>query len=767
MKEFSQVVGRMMKMGAFLLALLGFTVQGGKAQELGGLTGRVVNADGDPVTDAVVRIGALGKRTLVGESGQFSLLDLPAGSHLVEAASLRFGNSVERFQVLPGEIVTILLELDPLFQLDELVVSAGPLPVRRSESYQPTSALSGWDLVRDAESSLGETLAESPGVTASYNGPASSRPIIRGLGGDRVRILEAGVGSGDVSNQGPDHAVALEPMAAERIEVVRGPATLLYGSGAVGGVVNVIDARISRERPSAPFTGSVMALGGTVADERTGAFEFNGGQGAFAWHLSGLRRKTGDYSIPGFAEHEHEEEPGHEAEEHEEEGFGVLENSAIETERLAVGVSLVGEEGYLGVAVSGLDNDYGVPGHGHGEEHGSGPAEEEESVVIGLEQRRFDAEGLLRFSSGPVRSVKGRFGYSDYQHTEFEGSVMGTRFLNDSWEGRVELNHALFEMSDGAVGLQVSGRTFEALGEEAFVPPSDNFTFAGFAFQGIGEEALRFQVGARVEGQRAHEKLQGRKRNDLGFSLSTGANWAVNEQLSVALTASRSQKIPSLEELFAEGPHVATFAFERGEPDLDVETANSLDLTVHLTRSLVRVEASIFLNAFDRFIYQELTGEEVEGLPVLQARQGDAVFSGGEGSVEFDLMHRGRHHLLVEGWGDLVRAELRADDQPLPRIPPIRVGGRLRYDGGTARADLALTRVMTQDRVAPFEEETAGYGLLDFSVGYRLFTGEVTHDFVLRGSNLTNREARNHTSFIKELAPLPGREFRFLYRVYF
>lgn len=225
------------------------------SQSLGTLTGRVVTADAAMASDAWVRVMALGRRVAVNESGVFLFEDLPAGSYLVEAVSPRSGQAVERFEVLAGQTVSVLLELDPLFQLDELIVSAGSTPARRSETYQPTSALSGWDLGRDAEASLGETLAEAPGVTASYNGPGSSRPIIRGLGGDRVKILEAGVGSGDVSSQGPDHAVGIEPMSAERIEIVRGPATLLYGSGAMGGVVNVIDGRIPREMPTHSVTG--------------------------------------------------------------------------------------------------------------------------------------------------------------------------------------------------------------------------------------------------------------------------------------------------------------------------------------------------------------------------------------------------------------------------------------------------------------------------------------------------------------------------------
>jgi iron complex outermembrane receptor protein len=742
------------------LALVPTFPMGGVAQELSDLTGRVINSGGEPATDSEVRILALGLGETVGESGQFTFADIPPGDYLVEASSPRFGQAVERVLVQAGETVSVMLELDPLFRLDELVVSAGPLPVRRSETYQPTSALTGWDLLRDAEASLGETLAKAPGVTASYNGPGSSRPIIRGLGGDRVRILEAGVGSGDVSNQGPDHAVALEPLASERIEVIRGPATLLYGSGAVGGVVNVIDTRIPREPPSAPVTGSIMGVGGTVADELTGAFELNGGLGSFAWHLGGLRRRTGDSSIPGYAERQHEDEEG---------TFGVLENSAIGTDRGAVGLSWVGEDGYLGISISGLNNEYGVPGHAHGEEHAEEPGQTggEEGVTIGLEQRRFDAEGLWRVPSGAVQTVKGRFGYSDYQHTEFEGEEVGTRFTNEQWEGRVEVNHSFWEFTDGSLGVQLGGRAFEALGDEAFVPPSENLTYAGFAFQEFEKEPVRFQLGARVEGQRAREKIQNRERNEVGISFSAGANWSVADAVSLALTASHSQKIPSVEELFADGPHAATFAYEIGNPDLDVETANALDLTLHVTRSLFRIEATAFVTAFNRFIYQEFTGEVEDGFDVLRAQQGDATFLGGEGSLEFDLMHRGRHHLLVEGWGDLVRAELTESDEPLPRIPPLRVGGRLRYNGGTVRADLGLTRVATQDRVAFQEEETAGYSMLDMSVGYRLFSGAITHDFILSGTNLTNQEARTHTSFLKEMAPLPGRDIRFTYRVYF
>jgi iron complex outermembrane receptor protein len=563
----------------------------------------------------------------------------------------------------------------------------------------------------------------------------------------------------------------LEPLTAERIEIVRSPATLLYGSSAVGGVVNVIDKRIPRENPGKPITGTLTTLGGTVADERTGALELNGAFNQnWAWHVSGLRRKTDDYAIPGFAEHEHEEEAHGEEEEEVE---GILENSAVETSRLAFGLSWIGDSGYLGASISGMDSDYGVPGHGHAHEHeeeepGHGEEEEgEEDVTIGLEQRRFDLEGSWRFGEGGIRGLEGRFGFADYEHTEFEGEEVGTRFTNQQWEGRVEVQHAIGESSTGAFGIQISGRDFEAAGEEAFVPPANSFNFAGFAYEEFHRETVRFQIGARAEAQRMEQTEEGFEETHAGLSLSAGLNWTASERAGLAFTVARSTKLPSLEELFSDGPHAATFAYEIGDRNLDPETAYSFDATLRLTEGLFRGEFTGFVNVFNGFIFQDFTGDEEDELPVLVFGQSDATFVGVEAALEFDLIHRGNHHLLVEGWGDYVRAELTDLDQNIPRIPPLRLGTGLRYDGGTLRGDIGITRVAEQSRIAPFEEETAGFTMLDASFGYRLFTGEVVHDFVLQATNLTDEEARLHTSYIKELAPLPGREIKLIYKIYF
>ncbi|MFC1662391.1 TonB-dependent receptor, partial [Gemmatimonadota bacterium] len=277
------------------------------------------------------------------------------------------------------------------------------------------------------------------------------------------------------------------------------------------------------------------------------------------------------------------------------------------------------------------------------------------------------------------------FGFADYRHTEFEGDEVGTRFTNKQWEGRIELQHSLLELMTGSVGIQLGARDFAALGDEAFVPPADNLSFALFGFEELEEGDLRYQVGGRIEGQRVRGKDLGIEESHVGVSLSAGLSWAMTERVSLALSGARSVKLPSLEELLSNGPHAATFSFEIGNPDLENESAYSVDATLRLTEGRIRGELTGFLNYFDQFIFQDFTGDEEDGLPVLRFEQEDAIFTGAEASVAVTLHHHAPHHLLLEGWGDYVRAELRKTDQPLPRIPPLRLGGRLRWDGGPRR----------------------------------------------------------------------------------
>lgn len=739
---------------ATLIAVAALTLAAavpGAAQQ-GSIDGTVVLAGGTPAPDAEVSVVGLGRRTRVDGAGRFSFAVVPPGTYVLEAVSPRWGRAVETVTVPPTGTVRAELALQSVFHLDEIVVSAGAGAIQHSEAYQPASVVTSRDLVALGEASLGETLSSKVGVNSTYFGPGASRPIIRGIGGDRVRILEGGIGVGDASSTSPDHAVGLDARSADRIEVVRGPATLLYGSSAVGGVVNVLDTKIARERPTERVSGYVEALGGTVADERTGSANLSALLGNFVLTGSGLWRDASDYAVPTSAGDGSDPGTG------DEDRRRALENSAIETQRRALGLSYVADRGYLGLAWSGIRSDYGVPGVG--------------ATVIELDQTRVDFEGTLRMGSGAIRDLKARVGVADYRHVELEGGEVGTIFLNDYVEGRLDSQHRLGERTTGAVGAQFSLRDFEAIGDEAFVPPSTTRILSLFAYEGFAaSETFRLQGGVRFERQRAEAVARGVARYDNAVSTSAGLSWDMFDPVGISFSLSRSVKLPNAEELFSNGPHAATRAFEIGDPNLGKETALGADLTAHVHADRFRGTASVFATSFGDYIHERATGAEEDGLTVFRFIQTDARFTGFEVEGEVDLLKgdpvRGRPHVSIEVLTDYVSARLTRRDEYLPRIPPLRLGGGINYRQGSLAIRASGRRTTGQTRVGPFEEETPGFTMVDASMSYRLHSGNVFQDITLVGSNLTDTEARLHTSFLKDVAPLPGRELRLVYRINF
>ncbi|HUP00089.1 MAG TPA: TonB-dependent receptor [Gemmatimonadota bacterium] len=769
-RDFYRHLYRLTILSALVLTLAPLLAADARAQERGSIAGRVLSADGAAAADATVTIVNGRRRAPAGPDGSYHFANVLPGDYLLEARSPRYGIATARVRVTDGEAVEQDLALDFLFHAEPITVTTAPGARGLDEVAQPVQVLGGRELAAQREATLGQTLADEPGVSSTYFGPGASRPVIRGLGGDRIRILEAGIGSGDASSTSPDHAISHDPLSTERIEIVRGPATLLYGSSAIGGVVNVIDNRIPRYGLEAPLTGLVELRGGTVADERSGALSLSGGLGPAAWHLGGVARDTDDYQIPGFAESDHEED-GHDD---EEEPFGVLPNSALETRNLTGGLSLVGDAGFVGIAASRYENLYGIPGHGHGEEHAEGEdveeehAGEEEGVRIDMEQRRFDLEGELDRPFGALRGLRVRLGTTDYEHVELEGDEVGTRFSNESWEGRIEAPHRPWGRLSGALGLQLASRDFEAVGEEAFVPPTETDTWAVFVFEELDIGAVRFQFGGRYEnGDITAAEGPVRERSLDAFSASGGLVWHLVEAYAVSLSVARTTRIPTAEELFSNGPHIATSAFEIGDPDLGTEKSLGLDLGVRRTAGRVAGEINLFANRFSDFIFEAFTGEEEDGLRILRYTQADALFTGAEAHFDIELFHVEPHHVGLELSGDFVRAELTAGDEPLPRIPPARLGAGLHYQGDPLWGSFEVRRAMEQDRVAPLETPTEGYTTVDATLGYRFFAGGLVHDLILRGANLTDAEARNHVSFLKELAPLPGRDISLAYRLSF
>ncbi len=656
--------------------------------------------------------------------------------------------------------------------LDTVVVSGTPLQRTLFEQAQSVTVLTGEPLRLSLQPTLGETLSGTPGVTSTYFGPAASRPVIRGVGGDRIRILQNGVNTIDASAASADHAVSFDPVTVQSIEVVRGPATLLYGPAAIGGLVNVIDGRIPEQRIEVPVRGSVEGRYGSVNTERGGAFTLEGGIGGFAWHLEGYKRATDDLHIPGFARSERlrREQPLPAG---EKEQRDVLLNSNLRTEGLSGGASYVWEKGFIGAAYSGFHTNYGTVA--------------EPEVTIDMEQRRWDVRGALFDPFPLIKAINYKVGISDYEHTEFEGSLTGTKFENEGYDGRLELTHARLGPFEGTLGYQTERSDFSATGEEAFLPPTETLTHSAFLFEEVALGPVRLQGGVRydhvsVESSTAEAFGPGRERTFDNVSGSLGVIWTPAPDYAVALSTSYSERAPTQQELFANGPHLATNSFEIGDPDLGKEKALGVDLSFRKKAGRVTGALSLFYTKYRDFVGEFATGavagEEGEELPVFAFRATDAEFYGGELEATIHLLEPvaaeaeglskdgkavatpGRaaqpHGLHLELKADYVRARDTISGDPLPRIPPFRASAALIYEYKRFGARVEGQYVARQNRVSDFELPTDDYFLLGASVNYQIASGPVTWDAYVKGTNLTNEEARLHTSFLKDIAPLGG-----------
>jgi len=662
---------------------------------------------------------------------------------------------------------------EPAVDLDRVVVRATPLAATAEDLAQPVEVLAGQALDDAKASSLGETVNGLPGVHSSSFGPGVGRPIIRGMDGARVQVLSDGLGSGDVSTVSVDHAVSVEPFLARQIEVLKGPATLLYGSGAIGGAVNVVDGRVPEEATAEPIEGRAELRYGGAGDERTvmGRIDATDGSGQFVFHADALHRETSDFDIPGHAESEH-------AHEDEEGAFGTLPGSAIRTDSGALGLSWVGERGFLGVAHSLFSSRYGVPGHAHEEDHDEHEEDDhdehdhDEAVRVVLDQRRDELRAGLD-GAGPFETLRLKLASTRYEHTEFEGEDVGTVFGNDALEGRLELVHGAWAGWRGAFGAQWGKRDFLAVGDEAFVPGSSTRDTGVFW---IGQRtllerdgsSLGLELGARHDSNRVDVATGAMPARDFDTtSLSTALKWEVGDAWHATLGLDRAQRAPTAEELYSDGVHVATRSVELGDTTLDIETATRAEIGVEWHGQRVRVGGAVYRVAFDDFIYLADTGTIDHELPVRQWRQGDADFTGFEVEAEIALAQGDSGYWDLRLFGDQVRAEL-ADGTPLPRITAPRVGADLRWERGAWRASLGATRTLRQDEVAPGESETPGYTLVDAHVAWHADTasGNAWEVFVDAG-NLLDEEARPHTSLLKDLSPLPGRGIAFGVRAFF
>lgn len=650
--------------------------------------------------------------------------------------------------------------------LPPVTVSASGLQLGANDMTTPTAVLEGDELVRRREATLGETLGNEPGITSSHFGAGASRPIIRGMDGPRVKVLSDGAELHDASTISPDHAVASEPLLATQIEVLRGPSALVYGGGAVGGVVNVLDGKVPTAIPQKGIEGSAELRANTGAGEGAGAFSLTGGAGNLAVHVEGVARDAGDYRVgKGWAP---DGEPTRK-----------VPGSFNRTDTGSVGLSWVGDRGYLGAAYTRQAARYGLPGHNHSFEgchtHGThlhcGAHEEEDGhdhgaeehgdvPVVDLRSERLDIRGELRNPFTGFSALRLRAGVTDYVHDEVEDGTIATTFKNKAYDTRMELQHEPLAGFKGVVGLQTSQRKFSAIGEEAYVQPTVTRKTGLFVLE---EYRLndwygdwRFEAALRHDRQTAEALASGSaggtERSHNGTSASLGAVWKFTPGYQVGTSFTRASRAPSAEELYARGLHMATSTYERGNANLRSETSQNIDLSLKKTSGDTTFGVSVFRNRISNYIYGR-TLDEVDGLQLLQYSQADATFTGIEGQVR----QRVTRNMGVTLFGDTVRAKLDGGGL-LPRIPATRAGVRLDANWNAWEGQVEWVQVARQNRVAAFETATPGYGMLNLGVSYRgQLSSGTPWQVYLKANNLTDRLAYAHTSFIKNAAPLMGR----------
>ena len=641
--------------------------------------------------------------------------------------------------------------------LREYVITGSIKPVYAEDVALPITMLSGNKLGMRQQASLGETLNWESGVNSTFYGRGSSRPIIRGFGGDRIRILKSGIDSLDLSSTSLDHAVGVETLLVERIEVVRGPSTLLYGSSAIGGVVNVIGKEIPKHLPAATFTGAVETRYLSVADEWTAVVSAEGATGNLGWHVGGVKRKGEDYEIPGRA-----------ALEEEYTSDGIVSNSALKTESGSVGFAWFGDKWSVGFAVSGYNTLYGVPGH----EPENDGGEDEGQVRIDLDQARLDFNIEMIEPFPFLESLKVRIGYADYNHKELEGDEVGTIFAREGFEARLEAVHLNRGNFSGVFGLQVQDSYFVSKGDEVFIPENNTSNWALFILERLETEFISLELGARFENQRIAPVENGSAQIDkTAFSASTGLVLKPTQGYSMAFYLAYSERLPTSNELLAFGPHAGARAFEIGYSSLNTEEAIGLDLTLRKRNGFITGALSLFYNQFEEFIFlQKLSQDEAkekfgpdfdsEGLPVFEYVGREAVFYGLEFETNLHFMEESDHtqrSLHLDLLFDFVQATNETDNNPLPRIPPMRLGSRLQFESERWQAGIEVRHVYEQDRLASGETATDDYTLLNASLWHHMPLGQSELQFFIIGTNLTNEMARNHVSFLKEQAPLPGR----------
>lgn len=745
------------------------------AQPLSGTVAGVVvdAATGEPLPGAAVRLRELERGQATGPDGGFRFEGVPARAYTLAVQFLGYLPAEQRVQVAPGETARVTLALESsALDLPGLVVTGTARERGVAETYQPTTVLSARELQRALGPSLAETLHDVPGLHAAYNGPAASQPTIRGMGGDRVLVLEDGQRTGDLATTAADHAVSVDPLSAERIEVVRGPAGLLYGSNALGGVINVWRGDVPRTRPDG-LSGTVTTTAESVNRGGGGQLTLSAPAGPLAVRVEAGGRVAGDTRTPA----------------------GVLPSSDLRSVSAAAGASLANGWGFVGAAYRFFDAAYGVPGTFDGE---TIPGAHEGGVEIEMRRHvaRFEAAHLTGF--GPIETLEADGHLTHYTHDEIEDRSgetprYGARFAQTSADLALTARHShdlgAFT-TEGAVGLSGFGRDLGVRGGYTGTRSATEYGGAAFVYEEFEREPVRFQLGARYDLRRIAPtderpiRLQDREvpvrpRTFGAASASAALLYDARPGWTLGVSAARAFRSPAAEELYSDGPHLADYSFNVGNPDLEPEIGLGADVFVRLTRPRVSFDVAAFVNRIAGYIYYRPTGEldyRERRFPVFQATSADALFLGFEGRAQVEVLPR----LVLDGAAGYVRATRTGDGDPLPAIPPLSGRVEARYEVGPLSASLGWSGATRQGRVpgaipSPLdpamlirpERPTDGYALLHASLGLRFERLGAVHTVSLHAHNLADAEWRDHLSRIKEVAPQPGRNLRLTYRAAF
>ncbi|AHE52773.1 TonB-dependent receptor domain-containing protein [Sphingomonas sanxanigenens] len=661
----------------------------------------------------------------------------------------------------------------------DIVITASALEQRSDETATPVLSLTGEELIHRRAATLGETLAGQPGINVENFGGGASRPVIRGQAAPRVQVLSDSAQIQDASTISPDHNIVTEPLLLSGIEVLRGPATLLYGSGAIGGAVNLIDQKVPTALPDGGISGAIEGRLGTADDERTVVGGVTAGVGQIALRAEGVYRRSDDYRVPsGFGERH-------------------VDGSYNDTSTVSLGASWIGADGYLGVAYTRQRSEYGLPGHSHDYEgchphgaslhcgghdheeedhdHDHDHEEEHEDVpYVKLRSQRFDIRSDYRDPLPGFEKMRFRLAFTDYEHDELEHDEVATTFRNKGYDLRFELTHKPIAGLRGVFGVQRWESDFRAIGEEAFLLDTETTNTALFLMETLPLGAVRLELAARQEWQEiepAGSLYPGIRHNP--FSASGAAIWDINGDYSLALSLARSQRAPNAQELYANGVHLATNTYELGlitgnsrlgtQASLDEETAHSINLTFRKRTGATTFTIGAYHQEFDNYIFAE-TLDQFEDFRLIRYRGADATFTG----IDGEIRHQFTPQFAASAFGDYVRAKLKDDLGNLPRIPAARLGARADAHIGGFTLDAEYYHVFEQDKTASYETRTPGYDMVNATIAYRLDFGQAANaELFVRATNLTNELAFNHASFIRDAAPLRGRNLVFGLRTAF